>query len=224
MELHEIVSLWWDHELNSKNVLWGVEIIWWGRIGRLLQLIAAFAIIAELIGSVKLSQYGLRLHTGSFAIKQIKRYLKDSFAYSKLMLSAFNTDNKQEVDEYLNKAEAYHYPKAINMKLSVIATMGHVFYFSLKEMISEQEVTFLVFALAEFIAGSVFFGFCYFFIVPIFVSLTMLVLYVSGFALDVFIFKPVSTYLRLPVVCELTKILGLLFFVIGFILDSLAYA
>ena len=64
----EAWSYWASGEKIDDQLLWGMEILWWGRIGKVVGLISALAVVAEIIGPKRLreagssirSQYNLR--------------------------------------------------------------------------------------------------------------------------------------------------------------------
>ena len=56
----------WLAWLDGTNIndmrLWGLEILWWGRFGKIAELVAALAIIAEIVGPDRLNALAIRLH------------------------------------------------------------------------------------------------------------------------------------------------------------------
>ncbi len=56
--MDDLVSVWsiWA-EGGKPTTLWGVEILWWGRIGNIIQFVGALMVIAELIGPERLSEF-----------------------------------------------------------------------------------------------------------------------------------------------------------------------
>jgi hypothetical protein len=55
-------ELWYQARLPDDAVLWGLTILWWGRVGKLAQFFGAALIVAEIIGPERLRQYGESLH------------------------------------------------------------------------------------------------------------------------------------------------------------------
>lgn len=55
-------KLWATGVSVADYELWGLQILWWGRIGKFVQLIAAITIIAEIIGAKNLREFGRSLH------------------------------------------------------------------------------------------------------------------------------------------------------------------
>lgn len=54
---------WAQGDLDVKAVqLWGMSILWWGRIGKLTALAAALTIIAEIVGPKRLRAFGDSMH------------------------------------------------------------------------------------------------------------------------------------------------------------------
>ena len=48
-------SFWWSGQKVDEMQMWGLSLLWWGRIGKLLQFIGGLIVIFDLIGSVKLN-------------------------------------------------------------------------------------------------------------------------------------------------------------------------
>jgi hypothetical protein len=66
-------KLWLLGNLQPDYMLWGINLFIWGRIGKIVQFIAALAIIAEIIGPDKLRAFGNGLH-GAFTINKVKKF------------------------------------------------------------------------------------------------------------------------------------------------------
>ena len=54
----EIWSLWLEGQMVADFHLWGMRILWWGRIGKVIGLVSALAIVAEIIGPERLRNVG----------------------------------------------------------------------------------------------------------------------------------------------------------------------
>jgi hypothetical protein len=63
----EAWSQWLDHENLAAETLWGVEIFWWGRIGKILQLVGGLTVVAEWIGKERMKQASDLLRKGHIA-------------------------------------------------------------------------------------------------------------------------------------------------------------
>jgi hypothetical protein len=56
---------WGRHKLTQDLFLWHVQLFWWGRIGKMLQLLGALTVIAELIGYKRLDEFSASLRAGN---------------------------------------------------------------------------------------------------------------------------------------------------------------
>jgi hypothetical protein len=50
--------LWFSGKPLTGLKLWGIDIIWWGRIGKILEFVAAYGVIVEIAGPERLRRYG----------------------------------------------------------------------------------------------------------------------------------------------------------------------
>ncbi|WP_096595782.1 hypothetical protein [Calothrix sp. NIES-2098] len=57
----EAWQLWFSGQQTSSYLLWGMQILWWGRIGKVIQLISALTILAEIIGAERIRKFGKSL-------------------------------------------------------------------------------------------------------------------------------------------------------------------
>lgn len=59
----------WSHWLNGEHVdsfaLWGLRIIWWGRLGKMAEFLAGATIVVEIIGPARLRAFGKSLRRES---------------------------------------------------------------------------------------------------------------------------------------------------------------
>jgi hypothetical protein len=58
----EAWSLWLQGQLRSDHILGGIQILWWGRIGKVIAFISALAIFVEIVGADRLRLWGGALH------------------------------------------------------------------------------------------------------------------------------------------------------------------
>jgi hypothetical protein len=56
----EAWSQWAAGTLSHDSHLWGLNILWWGRIGKVLELLSGAIIVADIMGPDRLRQYGQR--------------------------------------------------------------------------------------------------------------------------------------------------------------------
>ena len=58
----DVYRVWQSGNPTIDCKLWGMRMLWWGRIGKLVALLSAFAIIAEFAGPVRMRTWGQSLH------------------------------------------------------------------------------------------------------------------------------------------------------------------
>ncbi|PKB80159.1 MAG: hypothetical protein BZY88_09560 [SAR202 cluster bacterium Io17-Chloro-G9] len=58
----DVYRVWKSGNPTIDCKLWGMRMLWWGRIGKLVSLLSAFAIIAEFVGPVRMRTWGQSLH------------------------------------------------------------------------------------------------------------------------------------------------------------------
>ncbi|MGS2618610.1 Sec-independent protein translocase subunit TatA/TatB [Micromonospora sp. LZ34] len=54
-------TVWWDGRSASQQPLWGHTVLWWARVGKLLQFAAGLVVVLDLLGPERLRAAGRRL-------------------------------------------------------------------------------------------------------------------------------------------------------------------
>lgn len=75
---------WLSGHLSPNATIWGVSIFWWGRIGKIMQVIGAITIIADIIGPEKIRKFGSSLH-GAITPAILIQFLNDCFDWYKVI-------------------------------------------------------------------------------------------------------------------------------------------
>lgn len=58
----EAWQLWFSGQSANSFLLWGMQILWWGRLGKVVQLVSALTIVAEIVGPQRIVKFGKSLH------------------------------------------------------------------------------------------------------------------------------------------------------------------
>lgn len=66
VNLIEAWQMWFAGEQTIDRDMWGIQILWWGRIGKVIGLAGSALLIAEIIGSHRLRTFGKSLRTPIF--------------------------------------------------------------------------------------------------------------------------------------------------------------
>src|SRR5579864_3431403 len=61
-QLIEVWGHWTYGDRTDQLFLWGLSMLWWGRIGKLLELAAGLTVVAEIVGPERLRGYAHSLH------------------------------------------------------------------------------------------------------------------------------------------------------------------
>lgn len=101
----EAWAAWLAGQQLSGHVLWGVSMVWWGRIGDILQAMGALTVLAEIIGADRLRFFGNSLHsalTFKHVHEQIdtaRTFVRYSIAYARA-----DTPNSKELLKLLHSS------------------------------------------------------------------------------------------------------------------------
>jgi hypothetical protein len=71
VSLWQAWALWLSGDSPHEMYLWGMKILWWGRIGKFVAFAASLTIIADIIGPERLRIFGNKLHT-QFTLSKAK--------------------------------------------------------------------------------------------------------------------------------------------------------
>jgi hypothetical protein len=76
----------WRHwlagdKIDENKLVWGLRLLWWGRVGKLMQFGAALAIVVEIVGPKRLRDWGnsLRSAVPLDRVKALWNYVKNWF-------------------------------------------------------------------------------------------------------------------------------------------------
>lgn len=97
-------SLWTEGLLGPDYVLWGVTVLWWSRIGKIISGISALTIILEIIGPERLRLFGKRLRTNINFRWAARKVIRLSRTVTKLFryLGALIGSDDQRLDSSLS--------------------------------------------------------------------------------------------------------------------------
>ena len=102
---------WWDGQQVTQHLLWGWPIFYWGRLGKIIQFLAACVVVAELLGADTLREFGRSLGGTIPAKKLLRSLLAAPRLVAFLVVTAVparllghfpcGTERKQRAREYL---------------------------------------------------------------------------------------------------------------------------
>jgi hypothetical protein len=172
--------------------------LWWGRIGKIVQLIAALTILAEIVGPERLRTFGKSLRA-QFGVRLLKHVLK----------------------EWLRDKDTEPIMYASGCFLTLVGVVIWDFYFMYtgwKDISSYSFLRIVVCLIALSIIGVVVIG------TPIMYAIEFLsvLLAVLVAAIDVLLITPVAWVLEQPYADKVIKIASVLLLLVGFHFELLA--
>ena len=142
VSLIEAWKIWFSGDLPADTILWGISILWWERIGKLMQVLGATTIIADIVGPEKIRQFGTSLQS-TITSTTLIQFLKQCFDWYAVIFS------QTILKEFANES-----PKARpERKFSQLDLLNYVICFFLTAWVtvSAQLYSFQWISLIEFI-------------------------------------------------------------------------
>lgn len=232
VSLMEAWKLWLSGNQVHDSLLWGVNILWWGRIGKLVQFAAALTIIAEIIGPERLRSFGNSMHA-TFTLKKAARHIRDSMDWVKaiwsswwqyLLLLKFIFSNPRKVlrspksisIEYKKFKEAKFKIQAFNADninfLICLILAGVILYFWWPPL-SWWRVLIVAFSVYVSLLLT---------ISPVITILFFLIFALLGLLVDSFLIEPVAWVIERKHIDKWIKVISMLLILIGFHFDLLS--
>jgi hypothetical protein len=208
-DLVEIWRTWLSGESVTDSELWGVSMLWWGRIGKLLQLFAALTIVVEIVGPERLRRFGRSAHrrvepatawriaTGTYRwIRAVFRYVNaESDSEAEKLASA-------EMRTYKTNSLNIAVGVGLGVLISVLTGADGVGQFI---AIAIGGVIFTLFSVAPFVTGGL-----------------VVVAVLLGALLDTLIVRPLARVLEVKALDKWIKGLSVVLLLVGFHFDLLA--
>ncbi len=211
VSLIEAWKIWLAGDLPANTVLWGIRMLWWERIGKLMQVFGAATIIADIIGPEDIRRFGssLQNRVPSTALMQ---FLKQCFTWYTVTFR--QTVLKDFVDESVELASDSNYAhlNALNYFVCFLLSLFTIYFTKL--YLTGWGILILEFALI--------FGCLLVSIAPIFTVLIVISLTAVGLAVNSILIKPLAQVLENPSLDRFIKIISLLLLLIGFHFELLA--
>lgn len=207
MTLFEAWGDWLGGQLKGDTLIWGVELIWWGRIGKLLQFMGGATIVAEIIGSHRLRGFGNSLHSW-FNLNIAGRYIENSFRWYRVLLRSV----KSGEDFLEHEDDTYFHIEMLNLITAAIGGVAIFWYFGLFGFQFLETGIFLLGILVGVLRITV---------VP-FITIAVVVLVMGfGTVIDLFFIESMAWLLDRPQLDKWIKLVALLLLLIGFHFDFL---
>jgi uncharacterized membrane protein YdcZ (DUF606 family) len=190
--------------------------LWWGRLGKIVEFLAALAVVADIIGPERLRRYGKSLH-GAMNLHSIRsnivlafNLIKDSILY---ILGNPKRQNKTALDRVLESPFA-------NLDIGTAAILTVIaLYLLISENLSFSSPlpwwAWLLMTPAIFLA-------VYGVVSPFVTSLVIILSMLLGLIIDTIFIEPLAWIMERESIDRLIKIVSIALLLIGFHFDLLA--
>ena len=204
----DLFSLWsrWLHgeKVEDYQILWGLKVLWWARIGKGMELVAALSILVDILGPQRLRAFGLSLH--------------EHFGTTKTWHSVLNVLKLKGFERDVGRSPLFRLLFRLGLWLSPICILLTV----LLSVYGHQEsiVTAVIFGVIFGVGVAVTTFAVLFWLLAMFLGLTLwLALLVT--VLHFILINPLANLLELEWFDRLVKALSLLILLAGFQFDLL---
>jgi hypothetical protein len=205
-DILEAWSAWSSGGNISQQILWGISIQWWGRVGKFMQLLAGLTIVAEIVGSERLRHFGQSLH-GALTYLGLKKRLIAAVRLigDQLIYMVAQEGTASEARERIGDSELARFNTILVPILVVVLT-----YWGWR---NDLEQIWLV-AAVSFIASAT--------MAPFIVAISVMIASVLGLLIDTLFIEPVAWLVERPRLERSGKVLSIALLLIGFHFDLLA--
>lgn len=208
--LIEAWKLWFSGDLPTNTILWGINILWWERIGKLMQLLGAATIIADIIGPEKIRRFGTSLQS-TITPTTLIQFLKQCFDWYAVIFS--QTILKEFADESARTETKRKHTQLdlLNYIICLLLTMAITAAANLYAFHWIFVIEFAIIYVCLLIS-----------IAPIATVLLVIGLTLMGLVVNTALIKPAAWILEHPSLDRSTKIASLLLLLVGFHFELLA--
>jgi hypothetical protein len=215
MNLLEAWSLWLSGDLSSNAVLLGISILWWGRLGKLMEFVGGATIIADIIGPEKIRRFGTSLHN-AITPMLLMEFLRNSFQWYVVIFR--HSLMKDYADETTAKRiasaeEELHHSKLSNLNYLICFVLTVIIVSSVElhpsPWIFLVEATIIFFCLLVSIS-------------PTLTVVTIISITMAGLLFNSIVIKPLAWVLEHPALDRFTKFASLLLLLGGFHFELLS--
>ena len=209
----EAWNLWWDGSLAGGDVLLGVSIRDWGRMGKIVQLMSALTIVAEIVGPARLRALGVSMH-GVVRQSNVRDALVSAWKIIVELVAGMIPfkARKQNVDSML---EQYPHVRQLFRWAIAIAFVAGVAAFLIAQL-----------SVGDFVAGHIISAFTAGCVAALIIALLFpFVLFAAGsigWIIDVCMIEPVAWILERKSIGTLFKVGSVVMLLVGFHFDLLA--
>jgi hypothetical protein len=210
VSLLEAWGRWGDGKSLVGDQLWGVKILWWGRIGKGAEFLAAMTIIADVIGPDRIRRFGAGLKRG-FDISRAAGIVRSSTLWFRAMVQFLVAKSDSEAEKKaLEESNRYG---ADNLNYLVTIAIAVAVGFWLAESIATTSA----------VVAAAFIGFlASISVAPCITLILILTLMFLGALIDTVLIDPLAWVLDRSALDRWIKVGSVLLLIAGFHFDLLS--
>lgn len=193
---------WFSGHTTQQCTLWGLQMLWWGRIGKILEFLAAVTILADIIGASRLRMFGRSLH-GAFGIERAKLAFKAVLDWRHRSIEYLDYDSDQVPRGFINNLDW----------LVWFVICAYLFGYIYSRSSGSVIATFIVLFFPAIIVQR--------FISPLVTLLIIVAFTAAGLAIDGLLIEPLAFMLDRPNLARVVKVTSVVLLVAGFHFDLL---
>jgi len=203
----------WSAGVPVRFEMFGLSLLWWGRIGKLLEFFAALTIIADIIGPVKLRAFGDALHH-VFTTEAARTRVGDVVKWIRALVGVVVATVRLRQDEakaWLEKLDTFQAARTNRILAATLAiALAVLLIVRTGDLLSALFCGVLVYAYG---GGSV---------MPLVTVMMTLIAVAVGLVIDLLVIEPVAWFIEHERVENRIKAFSILLLVVGFHFDLLA--
>jgi hypothetical protein len=213
----------WSQWLTGKQVaefeLLGLSILCWGRLGKLLQFIAALSILAEILGPDRIRKFGASLHA-TLTVEGTRGMIRDAIRWRSRMLGHMRNGSDRETLRNLvaMPTDRFNYFVALILGIVIAVGVNNVFGWTESQVILTVIVGWTALLVITVLAALILLA-----TLSPFVTIALIATFSwAGMVFDMLILEPIAWVLDRDHLDRWVKLASLVVLLIGFHFDLLA--
>jgi hypothetical protein len=219
-QLIEAWLLWFAGRLGDTYILWGIQLLWWGRIGKLLQLLAILTAVIEVVGAERLKEFGNRLH-GTFSLQKLLTLVNEANTFTWFWIRSMtsNLSAEENARNVSSRMGFFHFL----LLVFTLFLFGYLLWSQFFSLLWQDVTGLLRFAVLVLYVFAILFAFGIFAWISGYITLIVVLLfYFLGLLIDSIIIEPIAWAISRPKLEILIKVVAIIAAIIGFHFDFLA--
>ena len=210
--LIEAWRIWFSGDLADDILLWGISILWWERIGKLMQVVGAVTILAEIIGPQRIRELGTSLQSQN-AIATLKTFLRQCFGWYGVVF------RRTILKDFPHRSAPETQHRRGNLQLDLLNVLICLLLTAVIVYLTEA---YLVSSMGVLARSAIIFGCLWVSVAPLVTVIAVISGAMLGLAMNTCFIQPIAGLLENPSLDHYIKIASLVSLLVGFHFELLA--